>query len=172
MRRADGAELLTLSENDNGIVEIQFAAADGAKRVLRGEPRDTGKRKYRVGDSAVMFEVKPGDDDGFKLRTADGKLRWKVKISIDKVKISDNEQNANPFELKLKESDRSKVVAPGDRELGKVRYDATVSKIEDATGKPLFDASKKSAAFGVLLIDGIPELERYILIAELLSRGK
>jgi hypothetical protein len=138
--------------------------------VLRGTPRETGKRKYSIGSSPVMFEVKPGDDDGFKLRMADGKLRWKVKVSADKIKISDNEQNANAFELKPREGGRVKVEAPGGRELGNVRG----NDVEDASGKKLFtvEGPAGSAAYGVLLLDGIPDTQRYILIAELLGRKR
>ena len=116
--------------------------------VMIGDPRSTGKRKYRIGSGPVAYEVKPGDN-GFKLRTPDGKLRWKVKISPAKIKISDNEENQNPYELKRRENGEVKVVAPGEREIGRV------------TG---------SAAQAVLVIDAIPEIERYILMAELTAR--
>lgn len=161
IRNAAGAEVVSVAEA-NGSVTIKFG-----EQVLRGDPRDTGKRKYRIGTSAVMYEVKP-NENGFKLRLADGKLLWKVKISDDKIKISDNEENANPFELK-KRDDGVKVVAPGDRELGRVRG----SEIENASSKTLFVASGKSSdAYGVLLLDAIPEPQRYILLAEILSRGR
>lgn len=169
VKRADGAELLTITEPGDGWIEIAFVAADGSKRILRGATRESGKRKYTVGDGGVLFEVKPGDNLGFKLRMADGKLRWKVKVAPDKIKISDNEENNNPFELKVRDGGRFKVVAPGDRELGNVRADA----VEDASGKKLFTVTgKKSAGYGVLLLDQIPEIERYILVAEIAARGR
>jgi len=168
VRGADGKELLTIAEK-GGNVEIAFVASDGAKRTLRGDMRESGKRKYSVGDGGVMFEVKPGDDQGFKLRLADGKLHWKVKVAAEKIKVSDNEENKNPFELKVRDGGRFKVVAPGDRELGNVRDGA----VEDASGKKMFTfEGKTSAAYGVLLLDSIPEIERYILVAEILSRGR
>ncbi len=145
--------------------------------MLRGEPRDSGKRKYQIDRGAVLFEIKPDDDsDGFKLRTADGSLQWKVKITPEKIKISDNEQNENPFELKVREGDRVKVVGPGDRELGNVRFDRAASKteIESAGGRIMFvvEGAQPSGAYGVLLLDSIPEVQRYILVAEILSRGR
>jgi hypothetical protein len=170
VRRANGSQFFAWSEKPSGEIVIDFVAPDGTKGTLRGSPRESGKRKYSVGDGGVLFEVKPGDDLGFKVRMADGKLRWKVKVAADKIKISDNEENKNPFELKTREGDRFKVVAPGDRELGNVRADGAV---EDASGKTMFTAAgKKSAAYGVLLLDSIPDLERYIVTAELLSRGR
>lgn len=118
----------------------------------------------------MAFDVKPGDGDGFKLRRADGSLRWKVKVTDDKIKISDNEQNQNPFELKLREGDRIKVVAPGDRRLGDVRG----ARVENAAGTVVYtiEGHPGSAACGVLLLDSIPPEERAILLAELLSRGR
>lgn len=158
---------------ENGSVTIAFTE-NGASRELNGEKRDTGKRKYTLGDGPVIYEVKPNDEGGFKLRTPDGKLRWKVKITPEKIKISDNEENDRPFELKVRDGNRVKVVAPGDRELGNVRFASGKVEVENAGGKTIFGASfsKPTGAYGVLLLDGIPEYERYILIAEILSRGR
>lgn len=147
---------------------------NGEVRELYGDPRDTGKRKYTLGDDdTVLYEVKPGDD-GFKLRNPDGSLRWKVKIAADKIKVSDNEENRNPFELKVKDPNRVKVFAPGDRELGNVRYASNQIEVEHTSGRVIFttDSPKAGGAYGVLLCDSIPERERYILAAELLSRGR
>ncbi|HVR37463.1 MAG TPA: hypothetical protein VMU84_00085 [Thermoanaerobaculia bacterium] len=151
----------------NGTITIAFTA-DGAKHTLQGTTRDTGKRKYHADNGPVIFEVKPGDD-GFKLRTADGALKWKIKIKDDKIKVSDNEQNANPFELKKRDGDRVKVVAPVDKELGNVRG----SDVEGAGGKKLYKVEGASTyASGVLLLDTIPPPQRYILLAELATRTK
>jgi hypothetical protein len=172
---ANGAEVLSVFETNEQVVQISFTEA-GQKRELRGEPRESGKRKYSIGGGAVTYEVKPdSDSDGFKLRTADGKLRWKVKVTPEKIKISDNEQNDRPFELKVREGDRVKVFAPVDREVGNVRFDRAASKteVEDAAGKTLFRVEKttRTGAYGVLLLD-IPQTERAILLAEILSRGR
>ncbi len=164
IRRADGSEVVVIHRTGENM-EIRYGGT-----VLNGESRESGKRKYRSGNGPVVFEIKP-NENGFKLRTADGALRWKVKISADKIKISDNEENNNPFELKRKEGDRVKVVAPGERELGAVRGTA----VEDANKKELFridGGGASSAAYGVLLLDPIPEMQRYILLAELLSRER
>ena len=157
--------MATLSESD-GTIEITYGG-----HTLRGDSRDSGKRKYtRDGGGNVMYEVKPAEEsDGFKLRLFDGTLRWKVKVT-DKIKISDNNENDKPFELKPREGGRTKVVAPGDVEIGNVRADG----IENAAGKTLFkvEGAAPSAACGVLLLDKIPQEEQLILVAELRSRGK
>lgn len=171
VRAADGAEVLSVSIDG---ASIGISLTEGAqKHQLRGEPRDSGKRKYTIDGGAVTYEVKPGEG-GFKLRTADGKLRWKVKIAPEKIKISDNEENNNPFELKVRDGDRTKVVAPGDRELGNVRFAAAKTEVENAAGITQYrvDDPKPSGAFGVLLLDAIPSTERAILLAEILSRGR
>lgn len=162
IRRADGSEVAVVRKSGE-MVEVRYGGT-----VLTGEPRESGKRKYRSGSGPVMFEVKP-NEGGFKLRTEKGELRWKVKITDDKIKISDNEENRNPFELKMKEGDRVKVMAPGERQLGAVRG----TTVEDASKNDLFRIDgASSAAYGVLLFDSIPETQRYILLAELLARGR
>lgn len=167
-----GSQLTDVSEQ-GGTVTITFTE-NGAPQELYGELRDNGKRKYALDDGPVLYEIKPGDDGGFKLRNPDGSLRWKVKVYPDKVKISDNEENRNPYELKARADHRVKVLAPGGRELGNVRYAAEKIDVETADGKVIF--SKRSpapaGAYGVLLLEDIPARERYILVAELLSRGR
>ena len=171
VRAAVGAEVLSVRIDG---ASIGISLTEGAqKRELRGEPRDSGKRKYTIDGGAVTYEVKSGEG-GFKLRTADGKLRWKVKIAPEKIKISDNEENNNPFELKVRDGDRTKVVAPGDRELGNVRFADAKTEVENTAGITQYrvDDPKPSGAFGVLLLDAIPSTERAILLAEILSRGR
>lgn len=167
--------MLTFNATDDAAV-ITFLEGT-TKRTLRGDTKESGKRKYSVDGGPVLFEVKPDDDsEGFKLRAPDGKLLWKVKVTPEKIKISDNEENNNPFELKMREGDRLKVVAPGDREVGNVRFDraATKTEIETASGATKFtvEGSRPSRAYGVLLLDSIPEVQRYIIATEILSRGR
>jgi hypothetical protein len=174
VRSADGATVMTVAFSGE---VADLALGDGTSaRKLRGEPRDSGKRKYSLDGSDTQLEVKPGDGGDFKLRGADGSLRWKVKLDADKIRISDNEQNDNPFELKKREGDRTKVFGPGDRELGNVRFDRAAAKtvVEDASGKELYviEAPNPSAAWGVLLLHPIPDIHRHVLIAELLARGR
>jgi hypothetical protein len=166
--RSGGADVLSINRSGE---DIEIAVGN---QKLHGEAKDSGKRKYSIDGGAVSYEVKPNEEGGFKLRTADGKLRWKVKVSADKIKISDNEENNNPFELKMRDGGRVKVVAPGDKELGNVRFEASKIEVENAAGQKQFEiaASAASAAYGVLLLEAIPQQERAILVAEILSRGR
>ncbi|HEX8072309.1 MAG TPA: hypothetical protein VF546_20355 [Pyrinomonadaceae bacterium] len=151
--------------------KIEFSDGGQAK-VLRSALNDKGKRKYELEGGGQVAEVKPGDD-GFKVRTTDGRLLWKVKTAADKIKISDNEENQNPYELVRKEDDRVKIKR-NEAELGEVKFyrDRQKVKVKDAAERELFDANTDnySAAYGVLLLEQIPAQERYIIMAELLAR--
>lgn len=162
--------------DDKEVVDIKFDGG-GAKiefggKTIHSEAKNTEKRKYFNGSNQIA-EVKMKDEDGFKVRTNDGKLLWKIKISADKIKISDNEENQNAYELK-KRDDGAKI-EQNETKLGEVKFytDRQKIKVKDATEKELFDGNtdKYSIAYGVLLLDKIPEEQRYIIIAELLLRG-
>ena len=124
--------------------------------VLHGR-RKGEKRKYE------SVEVKYGETGGFKVRTLDGKLLWKVKVTPEKIKVSDNEDNANPFELKIKDQ-KIKVYAPGDRLLGEVRVRDDHIEVGDR-----FRAAGTTLApfYGVALLDAVPARERAVIFAEL-----
>lgn len=161
---AKGAPVVTIRGQAGGEIEIEFK-----DHRLHGSQRDSGKRKYTQDGNPATLEVKPGDN-GFKVRSIDGVLHWKVKIDGDKVKISDNEENKNPFELKMKEPGRVKVVGPGERDLGNVRG----KDVEDAGGAVQFRAATGGGtpAYGVLLLKDIPPNEQYVIMAELLARQR
>jgi len=111
---------------------------------------------------------------GFKLRTPGGKLLWKVKIADAKIKISADEQGAHPWVISLKHGDKLEVTDAAGHDAGLVRADAKGSvRVADAAGHLRFTAKVgwPSAVFGVLLIDGIPPQEAWILMAEILALG-
>jgi hypothetical protein len=162
---------LTLAANK---MTIRYAL-DGKVRTIEGEQKSTGKRKY-IENGTMIAEVKPGETGGFKVRSADGKtLLWKVKREADKVKVSDNEENAHPFELKTK-SDRIEVRDASGKAIGAVRYDAAkhLAVVEDAAGKPRFNASSEHADrfLGIAILDTIPLPLRAIVMAELSARDR
>ncbi|MEP7219866.1 MAG: hypothetical protein ABI876_13170 [Bacteroidota bacterium] len=140
--------------------------------LLRGVLRDDGKRKYEREGGSAIAEVK-SEGSHFKLRTTDGKLLWKIKDDGAKIKISNNEENANPYELKRGDEEIS--VRENGTEIGKVKFytDRGKVKVKDAAGKELYESNneRQSTMFGVMLMARIPETERYIIMAELASRG-
>jgi hypothetical protein len=158
---------------------VRVSGAPGEPALL-GERRGD-KRKYRVeAGGAAVAEVKlkaelPGDDvAGFKLRTPDGKLLWRVKVGADKVKISADEEGARAWAISLKHADKLKVVDPDGKDAGAVKIHAGDRvTVEDPAGHLLFAAppGPRSALFGVLLIDAMPARERWIVMAEILAAG-
>lgn len=85
-------------KNTGGTIDIDYADG-GQSHKLRGALRDSGKRKYALDGGPEVLEVKPGDGS-FKVRKPDGSLLWKVKMEPNKIKVSDNEQNNNPVEIR------------------------------------------------------------------------
>lgn len=153
-------------------MKIEIGEGAGA-RVLRGTMRDNGKRKYEVEGGPLIAEVK-SDADAFKLRTADGKLLWKVKLADDKIKISDNEENANPYVIKMREGGAK--VEENDAAIGEVKFypDRGKIKVKGADDAELFEGSspRMSVMYAPLLMKRIPETERAIIMAELAARGR
>lgn len=170
VKTPDDVRVVEIKNGTQTKIEI---GPEGSTQVLRGEMRETGKRKYEMEGGKVIAEVK-ADDGAFKLRTVDGKLLWKVKLADDKIKISDNEENENPYELKMRD-DEVKVEENGS-EIGKVKFysDRAKVKVKDASDKELYESNtdKRSTMYGLLLMTRIPETERYIIMAELLARGR
>ena len=169
VRSAGGSKSFTLTEKGNAI-EVVLSNGD---RLL-GEPAGE-KRKYRrASGGPTLYEVKPGEN-GFKLRTSDGKLLWKVKIDTDKIKVSDNEENANPFSIKTKYPDKAKVVDASEKELAEVRFQPEKTKVKGPDGTELWESSsprRRTAAFGLLVLERIPEEHRAVLMAEIVARRR
>jgi hypothetical protein len=128
------------------------------------------KRKYKGNGEFIEVKYKEG---AFKVRTADGKLLWKVKIADDKIKISDNEEMQNPWELKQNDNEKIKV-KKNDTELGKLKFDASKKEIEASAGSGgyLIKTDKLSLAYGVLLIDDISGRDKFIIMTEIIGKDK
>ena len=152
-------------------MKIEFMA-NGQTQVLRSEPGKSDKRKYAIDNTGTIAEVKP-DSDGFKVRTPGGELPWKVKISGDKIKISNNEENTHPFVLDRKDGERIKVLRD-EAQIGEVKFyhDERKVKVKDTAEKELYesDTDRFSAMYGVLLMPQITDAQRYIIMAQLLAR--
>lgn len=140
---------------------------------LVGEMRGSGKRAY-LSHGDLIAEVKQNDDDGFKLKGPDGALLWKVKLTDEKIKVSNNEENLHPYVLRM-EDDLVKV-KDDEKEIGRVRFrqDSLVAVLQDGSGVASRNVkgSARSGAYGVLLMERVPYAERLIIMAELLARGR
>lgn len=142
-------------------------------QALRSE-RKGDKRKYYLEGGAQVAEVKY-KDDSFKVRTPDADLLWKIKLYDDKVKISDNEENLNPYTLRPREDDRVKVKLDPD-DIGQINFyrDEGRIKVKDVHDAERFAShtDRYSSAYGVLLMDNIGAQEKYIIMAELMALGR
>ena len=130
----------------------------GAQTYTGTLHQKTGKWKWGA------LETKP-EPNGFKLRNADGSLRWKVKIKPTHIEISDNQEGTNAYELRP-----DRVVAPGGHLLGSVAK----SDVKDAAGKVVYriNGGPPCACYGVLLLDRVPVVDRYIILTQLLAAGR
>lgn len=169
VKTPDGKEAVQFKIRGDDI-KIEFLS-EGEQRVLRLKTDPRGKRKYSLEGGQVAALVK-AKDYGFKVFDTQDRLLWKVKIYEDKIKISDNEENKNPFELRVGEGG---LKVKGRVNIGKVNFyrDKGKIKVKDAWDREVLSSKTRrfSAMFGVLLLDMIPEAHRYIIMAEILLRG-
>lgn len=162
--RAGGGELAKIAI-DGGNVTIALGGS-----TIEGKP-DGSKRRYTQGGSLVA--VVKSDGDKVKLKDDAGKLLWKIKLSDDKIKISDNEENANAYAIKPK--DDGFKVKRDETDIGKVKLypDEKRIKVKAADDSEKFAGKGDgSAAWAVLLLDDVPEPQRMVIAAEIALRGR
>ncbi len=149
----------------SGEISINFGGENFSSR-MRGD-----KRKY-YHNGVETYEVKH-KAEAFKLRTPSAQLLWKIKLYPEKIKISDNEENQNPYQIKLKEDGRAKVDEQ-ENELGKVKYKPEAQKIVVESAGNGFSIKNIAFrySFGLLLCNKIPREQQIIIIAELLRIGR
>lgn len=164
---ADG-KLIVSVEVTSGTVKVQAGDDAPITGVLKKD-----KRKYSAGGAPVA-EVKFADD-GFKLKGADGVLRWKVKYHEDRVKVSADEDQKDALELRSEPDGRVKVKR-GEQELAEVRLDAarTTATVKAAGTETTCTLSGPlpRLAYGVLALKDVPAQDRAVLMGELVAAGK
>ncbi len=141
---------------------------DLGEKYLIGKQKRADKTKYYNQEDNLVAEVKY-KEDGFKLRDPAGNLLWKIKFKEDKVKISDNEENANPYEIKLKDTGKYKINSPSGY-LGALKYKDGSIKMEEGQVSYQIPASRNHPAYGVLFLEEIPEDQRLMILAQILTR--
>ena len=130
------------------------------------------KKKYYDGNREV-YEIKY-KTDGFKLRTNSSELIYKVKLYDDKIKISDNEENLNPYEIKLNKADNKAKLIKSNKELAKLNFypDRGEHKVKLNRGEEIQIRSKQySSHLLVQQISVIPEDQQHIIMDELKAKG-
>ncbi|MEM7109859.1 MAG: hypothetical protein AAF519_16660 [Bacteroidota bacterium] len=136
---------------------------------LFGIAKRADKRKYVDQNDQLKYTVKYSED-GLKLNDGNEELLWKIKLYDDHFKISKNNDMENSFRTGLSESNKLKVKRD-DEEIGTLRLrsnDAFISVKDKYTVRNF----GSSLALGILLIDEIPEEQKFVLCAELLKQGK
>jgi len=151
---------------DGNAIKFEYAGTQYVSELK------TDKRKYAISGGSFLTEVKY-KDDGFKVRTEDGKLLWKIKFYDDKIKISNNEENLNAYEIKISDLEKIKL-KKDDKEIGDVKLKKADNLIEVTSGTQSYAIEDKnlSLAYGVLLIDAIPDNLKFVIMGELLAKGK
>ncbi len=129
------------------------------------------KKKYYDASGNTVFEIKY-KPDGFKLRTASSQLLWKIKFYDNKLKISDNEENLNPFEIKLTEANKAKLVK-NETTLAKTSYNLEKKEqvLSSENESPEFFNQNYSPSLLVSKITDIPNNQKQIIIKELILKG-
>ncbi|RMA64290.1 hypothetical protein [Ulvibacter antarcticus] len=131
------------------------------------------KKKFYDQNDNVVYEVKY-KSDAFKLRTASSQLIWKVKLYDDKVKISDNEENLNPYEIKIMGAQEAKLTK-NDETVARTTYESATSSqtinFEDASQSAITKEMSYSPALLVEAISEIPKDQQQIIISELTDKG-
>lgn len=169
IENASGQKVAVIEELAEGM-RISYSV-DGVQKKLEGSRIDDRKRKWRSENGTIEAEIK-FDGEDFKLRKPDGSLLWKVKFYPgEKIKISDNEENENPYEIRMYPGEPRLKLKHEDREIGQVKWYADSGKVKfkKADGTDLFTrkASRLSPDLAVFLIEGASLRDQVILAAEL-----
>jgi predicted transcriptional regulator len=132
------------------------------------------KKKYYNKNNNVVYEIKY-KSDGFKLRTASSNLLWKIKLYDTKIKLSDNEENENPYEIKIVNVHEAKLVR-GDIKIARTTYNLNSQiqtvKYEDNSRSSV--SAKVPYSYSNALVKAISEIpsdQQQIIISELKAKG-
>jgi len=147
------------------------SASGAATENYTSKMTKADKKKYFDASNNVVFEVKY-KADGFKLRTPASKLLWKIKLYDTKVKISDNEENLNPYEIKIVNDHEAKLVKD-DVKLARLVFDAA-AKTQTITASGNTPEVLNGNFLPSILVNKIPEIssnQKKIIINELQLKG-
>lgn len=157
----------------NNTVQTSQASPDNETSIsvaYHSKMTKSDKRKYYNENDDVIYEVKY-KPEGFKLRTPSSDLLWKIKLYDTKIKISDNEENLNPYEIKLINQYEAKLVKE-ETEIARIQFDAA-QKLLHIKGETEKKLNKESYQPSILvdMISQIPEIQRNIIKEELNRKG-
>lgn len=151
-------------------IDKAFTFVAAGNEQLNGELKGV-KRKYTNATGRLTYVVKHSDD-GFKLRDSLETLRWKVKVYPEKIKIADNEEMNNSFEIKRTDNFKIKIEQHGS-ELFKWKVaQANESGKTNLMDQFMITGFDNKLSSGVLLLKNIPQIEQYVIAVELLDKGQ
>jgi hypothetical protein len=162
IRSASDSELATIT-----ISSDEITVSDEAGQLM-GVAKRSDKRKYYDPSNTMVYAVKY-DDDGFKLRDHNEKLIWKVKLYEDKLKLANNEEMSNGYEIKLR--DGKLKLEHNEKEIKSIRLTESTDWY-DVEGTYKIKGFGLSLAPGILMINDLSEREKFIIVAELAKRGR
>ena len=160
--------------NNHQLAKLQFKPDQNIWEISKGDEFWYGeiksdKRKFYDKSGEVYAEIK-FKDEGFKLRNPEGELIWKVKISAEKIKISDNEEMTNAFEIK-KKSEYFANLNRNEKAMGSIELspqnNPAVIKNDDHTY--YLTGQENSVGAAVLLIDEIQPVHQLMILAQLIE---
>lgn len=112
----------------------------------------------------------------YKIYGPRGALLLKVKVTPDKIKILQKEEDPEPWSIKSKKPSGDMEVKRNETELGKVAFhqEKALIKVKDATGSEVCSMTSASmtASAAVCLMGGLPEESAVILFALLNAIGE
>ena len=127
-----------------------------------------GKLKYYDDNGQCVVKVSY-KSDGFKLKREDGSLLWKVKLKSNKIKLANNEEMLNPYQLKRYEDPSEAKLKVGDETLGKVK--AKPNKLKVTYGSSVYYLyDQRNLDYGVVGFEEIPLLYRMMILVELAKK--
>ncbi len=174
----DGSDAIVIKRYaDHDKIEINH---EGTSAVIKARSGAENRWKYKESadgaeEKVQVAEVKL-DSDSFKIVDENEKLLWKVRTKDGKIKVSDNEDGNNSWEIKSKSADKSEIRNAAGEEIGNVKFypDNGKLKVKDAANKEILVSKdlKASAAPGVIMFTHIPLKHRVVIISELLRMGQ
>ncbi len=130
-----------------------------------------GKSKYRDPSNQTVYEIKYSDD-GFKLRTPTGQLLWKVKYKNSKIKLANNEEMKDAYEISQK--GESAVIKKNDTLVENLDLgEGTIPVIVKSPSRTLMiSGPSKNPVFAILTLKDIPADQQMVLIMEVLLKDQ
>ena len=178
---AGGASKVKVKDSEGTVlVEVKLDQARiklevGGGVVLKAKRDRPEKRKYKDAGDQVRFVVKD-KDAGFKVYDPLEVLVAKVKITPEKIKVSDNEQNDNALVIPRGTRARATLTRDGSGATeGELRRtDDGRVKLKDRGGNDLYTVHDPAAAssLGALAASPLPMDVRAVVFAELEARAR